>query len=216
MKQKLLAIFILTTFALTLVFATASSNALAASPPKIEEIEYKGSGYVEVEFHGSVKYSNAKVSVKDSSGKAYSASITKKDSDDLKFKVSNIALGKTYTFTISGIKKSSEGSYTSVKGTFKVPAAKLAIEEIEYDHDDKELSIEFIGKVEWKNATVTISDSNGKTYTSKFTEKEDDGCEIYVKGLKYKSSYKFKITGIRAKGSSEYTSISGSFKAIDD
>lgn len=96
----------------------------------IKKVEYEGNGEVEVEFASRVQYNDAKVTVKDSSGKTYTARITEKDSDDLEFIVSDIESGKTYTFTISGIRKNGEKSYTTVSGEF------TANKNAHYDHDD--------------------------------------------------------------------------------
>lgn len=88
MKKKLLALVIA-----VITIASTTVPALAATPV-IEETEYEGSGYVEVDFKRNVQYKNAKVYVKDSSGKSYKASIKKRDSDDLTFYVKSIKAGQ--------------------------------------------------------------------------------------------------------------------------
>ena len=77
--KKLLA---LTLVVLTLISAAIPAMAASAS---IRKTEYEGSGKVEVDFKKDVQYKNAKVTVKDSSGKSYTAKITEKDEDDLKY-----------------------------------------------------------------------------------------------------------------------------------
>lgn len=140
---------------------------------------------MEVEFRKDVQYKSAKVTVKDSSGKTYTARITEKDEDDLTFKVSNIAAGKTYTYTISGVRAGRSGSYGKVTGTFKTPAVKKpAITELDFDRGDRELDIEFNGRVQYKNLKVTVTDAKGKSYTVKVLEKDSEGLEVRVSGLK--------------------------------
>ena len=123
---------------------------------------------MEVDFKRNVQYKNAKVYVKDSSGKSYKASIKKRDSDDLTFYVKSIKAGKKYTYTISGVRAGRSGSYKKVSGKFSVPAKnKVSIKSIDYDHDDRELEVEFARKVQYKSTKVSVKDSTGKSYSVK-------------------------------------------------
>ena len=202
MKKLFAMVFVLVSL------VSASIPAMAASAA-IKKTEYEGSGRVEVEFKRDVQYKGAKVSVKDSDGKAYTVKITEKDEDDLSFKVSGIVAGKTYKYTISGVRSGGSGSYTSVSGSFKVPAAnKLAIKSLQYDRGDKELEIEFSGRVEYKNVKVTVKDSSGTSYTAKIIERENDGIEVRVSGLKQGQKYTVKVSGVRLK------SLGGSYVSV--
>ncbi|MGN0673382.1 MAG: PepSY domain-containing protein [Anaerovoracaceae bacterium] len=100
---------------------------VSAAAPKKESVEYKGNGKVEVEFRTKVNYRNTKVTVKDSSGTRYSTYIVDKDSDDLEFRIKNFKKGKTYRFTIDGIRKRGTVRYSSVSGTVKIPKATADI-----------------------------------------------------------------------------------------
>ena len=113
-KKKLIALVLVV---LCMICATIPALAASAS---IKKTEYEGSGKVEVDFKKDVQYKSAKVTVKDSSGKSYTAKITEKDEDDLTFKVSSIKEGKTYTYTISGVRAGSSGSYGSVSKSITV------------------------------------------------------------------------------------------------
>ena len=121
MKKKLTRILVTAVMTMTMVLAGAISTFAAA--PGIEEIEYKNNGRVEVEFHGKVKYRNAKVSVKDTSGKKYKVTAVRKDDDDIKFTIKYFKLGKTYKITISGVKTRGSKKFDKVTGRIKVPAA---------------------------------------------------------------------------------------------
>lgn len=192
---------------------TAALPALAAAPA-IKKTEYEGSGYVEVDFKKNVSYKNAKVTVKDSDGKSYKVSIQEKDSDDLTFKVSSIAAGKTYAYTVSGIRSGKSGSYGSVSGSFKTPAAKkLSIKELDFDYGDKELEIEFSGKVQYKSLKVKVTDANGKSYTVKLRDKDSDSVEVRVSGLSKNKKYTVTVSGVRLKNTGSYGSVGGSFTA---
>lgn len=191
-----------------------SAPAMAAAAV-IQKVEYDGNGKVEVDWRKNVQYKSAKVSVKDSDGKSYTAKIQEKDKDDLTFKVSSIAAGKSYSFTISGVRAGKSGSYGSVSGSFKVPAAKnIAIKDTDYDFEDKELEIEFNTKVQYKSLKVRVKDSSGKLYTASVRDYDNDSVEVRVKGLKRGQTYAVQVKGIRAKGSgSSYGNIVDTFVA---
>ena len=136
-------------------------------------------------------------------------------------KSKNTEKGKKYTFTIKGIKKAKASKYTSVKGKVKIPAAKSAknnikMKDIDYDYEDQEVSFDFKTKVQWKNPKVKITDSNGNSYSTRITDKDSDDLEVWVGGLTYGEKYNYSISGIKAKGASSYTTIKGTFRAIDD
>ena len=94
------------TLMITIWAIVAAVPAFAA--PKVKKAEYEGKGRVEVDFNSKVKYKNVKVTVKDNKGATYSTTINEKDNDDLTFTIKNFKTGRTYTYTISGIKKSNE------------------------------------------------------------------------------------------------------------
>jgi uncharacterized protein YdeI (BOF family) len=205
--------------ALSVSLFSFAPTAYAASPakPSIEDIEYKSNGRVEVDFWGKVSYKNAKVTVKDSSGKSYSAKIIDRDNDELDFRVNKIAAGKTYTFKISGIKARGANKYQTITGKFKTPkAASVTIKEVEYDADDRELSVEFKQRVKYKNAKSTVKDSSGKVYSSRIVEKDSDDLEIRVSGLKYGKKYTVSISGVSNRDANKYLTVSKTFYAWDD
>lgn len=98
-----------------------------AKAPKKESVKYVGSGKVEVEFYGKVEWKKPKVIVRDTSGKKYKASIIKYDKDGIKFKIKKYKTGKTYKFTIKGVRKAKTKAYGKVKGKVKIPAVKKTV-----------------------------------------------------------------------------------------
>lgn len=212
---RILTVLLIAVMSLSAASAFAASK---SSAPTIEDIEYEGRGEVKVEFYGDVRYKNAKVSVTDSKGTAYTAKIFEKDDDDLEFRVSKIKTGMTYNFTITGIRKATASTYTSVKGTFKVPDPKeVTVESVEYDGDDRELSIEFKDKVVWQKSrpTVKVTNMSGTTVKTSFIEKDNDSIDVRAK-LRYGAKYKYSISGVKAPGATSYTTISGTFYANED
>lgn len=203
---------------LTLVMSTCAVTAFAGtkssgSAPKIEKVKYDYKGKVEVDFYGKVRYKKAKVTLKDSSGNTYTAKILDKDNDEIEFRVNKYKYNTKYTFQISGVKKSKAKSYTTVKGSFSIPPkGAIIVKKAKYDRDDRELSIDFKTPVSWKKAKAEITDTSGKVYKARITDKDKDEIEIRISGLKSNSTYNYKISGIRAKDGGSYTTISGKFK----
>ena len=119
LKDTRISVAVIT--ALLLVFTTFGASPTFAAAPYVDEVNYLGKGKVEVDFDEDAQYKDVKITVKDTSGKKYTAKIYKKTDDELRFKVENYKNGKTYKFTISGVREEHTSKYGKVTGKFKVP-----------------------------------------------------------------------------------------------
>lgn len=190
----------------------------AMAAPRVEEAQYQGYGKVEVDFASDVKFKNVKVTLKDNKGAEYSAANIKRiDSDSMAFTIRNYKKGRTYTYTISGIKRSADKNYGTVKGTVQIPAATQApiVKEVDYDSDDLEVEIEFKSYVQFKNPKVTVT-TNRKNYAVRIVKKGNDSITIKVKKLILGRKHNFTVSGIRVRGNTTYTKVKGSFIARDN
>ncbi|MCI8646112.1 MAG: hypothetical protein HFE76_04745 [Firmicutes bacterium] len=154
-----------------------------ATAPKTEHVKYLGAGKVEVEFRHDVQYKKPKVTVKDSSGNVYSASIYKKDDDELKFKIKKYKKGKNYTFTISGIRKEHTAKYGSVSGTVKIPKDQ-----------EKNITAKEARNIALKDAGLTLQD----VYDLDVEKDRDDGVvkyEVSFKTTKWEYDYEISLKG---------------------
>ena len=203
MKKRMISLI------LAVILLLAMTTSALAAAPKVKNVEYEGGKKVEVDFVGQVSYKSPKVTVKDSEGRKLSAKITDCDSNDLDFYVPGLKAGKKYTFTITGVRAGTSGSYGTVKGKFSVPA-KVAIRKVKYDPEDSELDIDFNGKVRYKRVKVTVKDASGKKYTVRITEKGTDDLEVKVSGLKKGKTYTVTVSGVALKGGT-YTTVAKSF-----
>lgn len=125
--------------ALVLVFS--SIPAYAANILAIDEIEYRGNGVISVELEDDVKWSqSASAVVKDSGGKSYTATISRKDDDDCRITIKGLKDDTEYKVTISGVRlRGSKNQYSSVSGTFKTTVgleAHHGKNGIKYRYDD--------------------------------------------------------------------------------
>lgn len=199
---------------LMLVIWTVAAAVPAFAAPKIRKAEYEGKGRVEVDFNSKVSYKNVKVTVKDDKGAGYSTRINEKDNDDLTFTINNFKTGRTYTYTISGVRKNGEKSYGKVIGKVSIPAPTTTpkVKKVDYDKNDKEVEFEFTARVQWKGAKVTITDGN-KNYVTRIIEKDSDSIEVKVSRLTPGRKYTYKISGVSVKDAGSYKTISGTFAA---
>lgn len=205
----------------SLAYTSSSTGAKALA---LKEVEYKKNGVVEVEFNRDVRYSSPTVTVKDSAGKTYAASITGKDDDELTFKVKGLAVGMDYTVQVSGVTARGESNTQTLAGTFKTysgfktrpgysDSIAPTVEEIEYKGNGR-LEVDFFNKVKWESgAKATVVDSTGKAYAVSLTGKDSDDCTLRVTGLKAGETYTFIIEGAKLRADGSAATITGTFQA---
>ena len=112
--------------AFAMAFSTLLVMPVSAAAPQKKSIKYEGYGKVELEFRSEVQWKNAKVTVKDSTGKAYSVKILNKDNDEIEFKILQFKQGQKYTCTVSGVRQGRSGSYGKVSGSVTIPTTKVS------------------------------------------------------------------------------------------
>lgn len=112
--------------AFAMAFSTLLVMPVSAAAPQKKSIKYEGYGKVELEFRSKVQWKNAKVTVKDSTGKTYSVKILNKDNDEIEFKILQFKQGQKYTCTVSGVRQGRSGSYGKVSGSVTIPTTKVS------------------------------------------------------------------------------------------
>lgn len=112
--------------AFAMAFSTLLVMPVSAAAPQKKSIKYEGYGKVELEFRSKVQWKNAKVTVKDSTGKAYSVKILNKDNDEIEFKILQFKQGQKYTCTVSGVRQGRSGSYGKASGSVTIPTTKVS------------------------------------------------------------------------------------------
>lgn len=202
--------------AMLLAFGLTLAPVSAYSAPSIEDVEYEGNGRVDVEFWQDVSYRNCKVKVKDTKGNSYKTTILERDDDGITFRIKKYKTGRTYNFTVKGVKVWGTDKYKSVKGKVKIPSAgKVVVRNVEYDGEDRQVEFEFKGKVKWSNdAKVTIT-KNGRNYSNGIIDWDNDSVEVSVDRLKYGAKYNYKITGVGNRDGGSYKTVKGTFYAHD-
>lgn len=191
-----------------MVFATAAAYAAINV-----RAEYEGFGLMEVDFSRDVRWQDPQIAVTDAFGGSYTAELVKLDDDDIKFRVGNIIEDQVYNISISGI----QGEETVNCEVYAASLKSNMIREVDYDADDRELDIEFAGKVSYDaNCTVTVTDAAGKQYNCTIIEKDRDSIEVWADGLTRGKTYTVTVSGVIAADSGAAETYSREFVARDD
>lgn len=80
----------------------------------------------------------------------------------------------------------------------------VELNDVEEDADFDDIDKDYVDK-----NTIIATDTT--EYSASIMKKEKKECKIYVEGLKEGNTYQYKITGIKAKGASKPTTITGTF-----
>ena len=84
----------------------------------VKELEYeKAENKIEIEFLELVEWKSPKVKIK-AGGKNYALGIKEKDANEITVKVKELTKGKTYSYSISGIRKKGNTKYVTITGKF--------------------------------------------------------------------------------------------------
>lgn len=90
-----------------------------------------------------------------------------------------------------------------------VPAlASPKIREAEYEGSGR-VEVEFKTDVKYKNVKVKVTDSKGKTYSTKILNRDEDDLTFEIKNYKKGVTYKYTITGVKQKNEKNYGQVSG-------
>lgn len=198
---------------LLVALLVASVPVFAAQNDNIR-VQYDGYGRVEVDFRKNVRYNEVKVEVKDSSGASVPAAVLDLDEDDLDFVVESLVPGEVYSFTITGVNYLLSGDAVPAEGSFRVPAeGEITVKKVDYDRDDRELEVEFAGKVEYEELQVIVEDANGKAYDVQIRERDRDSVEVRVSGLDRGTEYSVTVSGLRLPDFANTVSVTEKFVA---
>lgn len=85
------------------------------------------------------------------------------------------------------------------------------VESVEYE-TGKEIDVDFRGKVQYKNAKVTVKDKAGKSYKTVIIDKEKDSITVKVSSIKVGKDYKVTVSGVRKKGTGAYGKVTASLR----
>lgn len=194
------------------VFVPAS---MVSAGVTVRNAEWEGKGRVEVHFNEKIEYCGVKILVWDPAGKGMKKKIIERHESEIEFIVGGMKPGTKYTYLIQGLRQKGCTRIRSVSGSFTVPKPinGITVTEEDYDNEKKLASFEFLEEVEWKNPKVSIT-CGGKEHVLGIKKKTPRDIVLKVSKLTAGRTYRWKIFGIRKKGTSKYVTLSGTFKAF--
>jgi hypothetical protein len=151
--------------------------------------------------------------VADESGGKRKVSVVEKGSDELVFAIKDYKAGQTYSYTIEGIKVREDADSVKLSGDITIPSSYgvVPVKEVVYDQDSHQVEIEFDTRVEWETPTVVITNGSYNMVTG-IDEYEDSEIEVSVEELSKGATYKYTISGVRARNSKgAFGTVSGEF-----
>lgn len=201
---------------ITIAIAAAMLLALPAlaAVPEVFRAEYEGNGRVEIDFRNDVDYQNLEVTVTGPLGAPQNVTILELDDDELTFSIADILPETTYSYTVTGVREGRSGDYGSITGEFATPAeGAVVITELEGEADDGEIEIEFLGRVDYDNPTVTVTKADGTILDARIEERDGDSIELNARGLTRGEEYTVTITGVAQRDTNNFGSAVRTFIA---
>lgn len=190
------------------------TNKVKAEAQKVSKVTCTAAGKVNVSFRGKVTYTDSlKVTIVDEEGKVIECKIAKKNKALMSVKATGLVKGQKYTITIEGVlAKNVEEPATitktfvakGMKTTCKVKTAKVI--------GKKFVNIKTSAPAYYKDAVVTVKDSDGNVCEAKIIKKSRSSIKVQINGMKKGNSYTVTITGIKTKKEQNFSSITKTVK----
>ena len=96
-----------------------------------------------------------------------------------------------------------------------IASKKLKVKSIKYQHSKRLVEFKFNQKVKYKNPKVVIRYKNGYNKVIRIRKKDSTSLQVRVWKLKYGFEYSYKITGIKKAKAKKYTTLKGTFRAVE-
>ena len=90
-------------------------------------------------------------------------------------------------------------------------SAELGIKIDYVDYDDGVLDIVFKSRVKWKNATISVYDGNGDSYSARILDTGSTSCSVRVSGLPGDEECTFVIGGVALRNGGSFGTVKGYF-----
>ena len=166
------------------------STQTKAKSQEVGKVTCTSSGKVNVSFKQKVTYTDVlKAVITDANGGEMPCKILKKNKNLMSVSVSGLVKGQTYTLT--GMKTQNKVGKTQVT-------------------DGKFVILKMNSAAFYKDATVSVTDSQGNACDAKIVKKAKGNLKVMIAGMKKGEKYTITINGIKTKKEKSYSSITKS------
>ncbi len=219
--KKLVAFLLVLTMLIgveTLVFAAkpADDSKQKEEKPvaqKVSKVTCTASGKVNVSFKGKVIYTDTlSVVIADEAGKEMECKILKKNKGLMSVSAKGLVKGQKYTITIEGVMAKNATEAATITKTFVAKGMKttnrVSKATVKYQ---KFVILKFKSSADYKDATVSVTDEDGKVYEAKIVKKAKGNIKIQIEGLEKGKKYTVTVTGIKTKKEKNFSSVTKTF-----
>ena len=176
---------------------------------KAEKVTCTSAGKVNISFKGNVTYTDAlKAVIQDENGQEIACKISKKNKSMLTVSVSGLVKGQKYTIIIEGVKGKDAAEAVTITKTFIAKGMKTQSKVSKTTVQDKKFVVlKMQGAVDYKNTTITVTDSDGNVCEAKIVKKSKGSIKIQITGMQKGKSYTITVNGVKTKKEQNYGSI---------
>ena len=176
---------------------------------KTGKVTCTSSGKVNISFKQKVIYADTVSAViTDENGTEMECKILKKNKKLLTVSASGLVSGQKYTITIEGILGADTNEPVTITKEFTAKGmktqCKVGTASVE---NNKFVILKMQSAVTYKDAVVTVTDSNGAECEAKIVKQEKGNIKIEIANLQKGDTYKITISGIKTKKEKNFGTI---------
>lgn len=180
-----------------------------ARSKEIGKVTCTSAGKVNISFKGQVVYTDAvKAVVKEADGQEIPCKILKKNKGMMSVSVAGLVKGQLYTITIEGILGEGSDEAVTIEKTFTAKGMKTKCKVGSASVQGKKFVVlKMKSAASYKDATVSVKDSDGKECEAKIVKKAKGNIKIQIEGMKKGNKYMIVVNGVKTKKEKCYGSV---------
>ena len=188
------------------------STQTKAKSQEVGKVTCTSSGKVNVSFKQKVTYTDVlKAVITDANGGEMPCKILKKNKNLMSVSVSGLVKGQTYTLTVDGILGKDSAEPVTIIKEFVAKGMKTQNKVGKTQvTDGKFVILKMNSAAFYKDATVSVTDSQGNACDAKIVKKAKGNVKVMIAGMKKGEKYTITINGIKTKKEKSYSSITKS------
>ena len=194
--------------------ATTKEQKRIKKHTKVTKVTCSSAGKVSISFKNKVSYADdvsAVITAED--GTEISCTVLKKSKKAIVISAEGLVQGQKYTITVQGVIVEDSTEAVSITKTFTVKGMKTKCKVVKVIVGTKNtITLKMKNNTYYKNATVTITNSDKEELETTIVKKARGKIKIKVKGLEKGEKYTVTVNGVKTKSEKNYSSVSKTLK----